>query len=462
VTPRSRALTSVLCASVAAALAFVVRSSMPRTRHKTQATETWDRSRHKILILGGGFGGVATALGLDRELRRDPDAAVLLVDRGNAQLFTPLLWTVADGRSSAAHVMVPLRSYQRGRAFHVLHADVQHVDLERRVVTTSAGERPYDRLVIALGSVTTVPEKIPGASEHAHVFRSPADAMELRNRIIDALEGAHQTSDAAARSAWLTFVVIGGGDTGTELAATIYDFVREAIEREYPWLVDEAVRVTVIEALDRLVPLSSEAISRRVRASLERRGIVVHTSAGVERIEDGAVHAGTLTVPTHTVFWSAGIAPPQLVRDIDAEHAKNGAVLVDEQLRVRGRSDVYAIGDNAWAVDSTTGRPVPALAQAAEHEAHYVARAIAANRRGKAMPPFRFKELGQMTLLGNYDAVAEIGPVTLTGPIAWFTWHAYYALHLGSWRSRILLVTGWLMAALLGRETSEIPLSITK
>ena len=458
---RSRTLTSVSAAIAGVALTLAARRAAGARRHTSQAEETWERSRCKILILGGGFGGVATALELDRALRDDTEASVLLVDRGNAQLFVPLLWTVADGRSNPASVMVPIRSYQRGRAFHVLHADVEHIDLERRVVTTSAGERAYDRLVIALGSVTTVPEKVPGATDHAHVFRSPADAMQLRNRIIDAIEGAHQTTDPAARSAWLTFVVIGGGDTGTELAATIHDFIRQAIQKEYPWLVDEAVRVTVIEALDRLVPLSSEAISQRVRASLERRGIVVHTGAGVERIDDGAVYAGAMTIPAHTVFWTAGIAPPQLVRDLTAEHAKNGALLVDERLRVRGHSEVYAIGDNAWAVDTESGRPVPALAQAAEHEAHYVARAIVADLRGRAPKPFHFKKLGQMTLLGNYDAVAEIGPVTLTGPIAWLAWHAYYAIHLGSWRSRILLVTGWLLAGLLGRETSEIPLDVT-
>lgn len=460
---RTRALTPVLAATAVAALVYAVRrTTVPRRRHASQSAESWEQSRNKILILGGGFGGIATALALDRQLRGDPDASVLLVDRGNAQLFVPLLWTVADGRASAAHVMVPIRSYQRGRAFHVLHAEVQHIDLDRRVVVTSAGERAYDRLVIALGSVTTVPEKIPGASEHAHVFRTPADAMELRNRIIDALEGAHQTDSAEDRSAWLTFVVIGGGDTGTELAATIYDFVRQAIQKEYPWLVDAAVCVTVIEALDRLVPLSSEMVSRRVRKSLERRGIVVRTGAGVDRIDDGAVYAGGSTIPTHTVFWSAGIAPPQLVRDIEADHAKNGALLVDERLRVRPRHEVYAIGDNAWAVDSVTGNPVPALAQAAEREAHHVARAIVADLHGTSSKPFRFNKLGQMTLLGNYDAVVEIGPVTISGPVAWFAWHAYYALHVGSWRTRILLVTGWLMAALLGRETSEIPLNVTK
>jgi NADH dehydrogenase len=175
---------------------------------------------------------------------------------------------------------------------------VQRIDLERGVVTTSAAERSYDQLVIALGSVTTVPEKIPGAREHALVFRSPADAMQLRNRIIDALEGAHQATDEAARRAWLTFVVIGGGDTGTELAATIYDFAQHAVEKEYPWLVDEAIRVVVIESADRLVPLSSKAASERVRASLERRGITVHTGVGVDRIDEQAVYAGDLSVPT--------------------------------------------------------------------------------------------------------------------------------------------------------------------
>jgi NADH dehydrogenase len=179
------------CAALAALLA---RRRTERVRHTSQSERAWEHAGTKILIVGAGFGGTATALALDRRLRHDEDAAVLVVDRGNAQLFVPLLWTVAEGRANAENVVVPLRSYQRGRSFHVLHADVHRIDLEQRVVTTSAGERAYDRLVIALGSVTTIPDKIPGAREHALVFRSPADAMQLRNRIIAALEGAHQAT----------------------------------------------------------------------------------------------------------------------------------------------------------------------------------------------------------------------------------------------------------------------------
>ena len=443
----------------AAGLAVARRRSSRRRRHTTQDVQEWEHAQTKILIVGAGFGGVAAALALDRRLRSDPSASILLVDRGNAQLFVPLLWTVAQGRANAEDVLVPLRSHQRGRSFHILHADVQRVDLERRTVTTSAGDRTYDRLIIALGSVTTIPDKVPGAREHALVFRSPADAMQLRNRIIDALEGAHQSVDVATRRAWLTFVVIGGGDTGTELAATMNDFARHAMEKEYPWLVDDPIRVVVVEAENRLSPLSAEATSRRIRESLERRGIIVHTGTNVERVGGDGVYAGDLMIPTHTVYWSAGISPPQLIRDIDAEHAKNGALLVDERLRVRGKSDVYAIGDNAWAVDSESGQAVPALAQAAEREASYVAGAIAAGLHGTVPKPFRFKKLGQMTLLGNYDAVAEIGNVTFTGPFAWFLWHAYYAMHLGSGRTRVHLVTAWFMAALFGRDTSEIPLN---
>ena len=261
----------------------------PLRSHTSQDVAGWNASREKILILGGGFGGVATALALDRAVGADPETSVLLVDRGNAQLFVPLLWTIANGSADAGDVMVPLRDHQRERSFHILRAEITGIDLDRRVVTTSAGERAYDKLVIALGSVTTIPEHIPGAREHAHVFRSPADAMQLRNRIIDAVEAAHDKPNSEERAAWLTFVVIGGGDTGTELAATIHDFIRQALVKEYPWLVDEPVRVLIIEALDRLVSMSSHDVSQRIRASLESRGIIVHTGAGVERIDDGSV-----------------------------------------------------------------------------------------------------------------------------------------------------------------------------
>ena len=307
----------------------VVRRATQR-RHRSETTAAYRSAAARVLILGAGFGGVRTALELDRCLGRADDVSVLLVDRGNAQLFTPLLWTVADGRANPTNVVVPIRAFQRGRSFHVLHAEVEQIDLAARTVHTPGGPYPYDILVIALGSVTAVPD-VPGLRAHAHVFHTPADALELRNHVIDAVERAH---------------------------------------------------------------------------------------------------------------------------------ARNGAVNVDDHLRVPGRPEVYVVGDAAWAQDAMTKAPVPPTAQAAEHMGRYVAHAIVAECTGRQAAPYRFSSRGHFTLLGHHTAVAQVGPLTLTGLPAWLLWHGYYLSHIPSWRNRVRLAVDWSLAALTGRDTAQLRLGM--
>ena len=201
--------------------------------HGSERVRDYEAAAHRVLILGAGFGGLATALELDRRLDRRDDVSVLVVDRDSAMLFFPLLWTVADGRADPSDVVVPVRDFQRRRRFGLLHAEVERIDLERRHVQTTAGTRPYDVLVVALGSITAVPD-LPGLRERARLFHSPIDALELRNHLIEAVEAAHQCDDAEERRTWLTFVVGGGGDTGIELAATIRTYLATGLLAAYP------------------------------------------------------------------------------------------------------------------------------------------------------------------------------------------------------------------------------------
>ncbi|MGD0473848.1 MAG: NAD(P)/FAD-dependent oxidoreductase [Candidatus Velthaea sp.] len=448
-----------LTAITSLAIAAFLKAQRPRRRqaHRSETSADYERAKTRILILGGGFGGATAAIELDRQLRGVADLSILLVDRANAQVFVPLLWSVAAGSASPASVTVPLRTLQRGRAFHVLNAEVEGIDLEERVVHTSAGDRNYDILIVALGSVTTVPD-LPGVREHVHIFRGPADAVELRNYLIDAIERAHRATDPAEHDAWRTFVVAGGGDTGCELAAAIDEYIRGTLRKLYPWLVAQPPRIVVVQRDHRLVPLSPPRVSTLLRAHLEAQGIEVQTGVSVERITDDGVHTSASTIPTRTVFWATGVSAPDVVRTMRAAHEKNGALTVDGCLRLPGHPNVYAIGDNAWALDGVTGAPVPALAQAAEHQAQYVARTVAASLRGEPSVPFEFTKVGQLTLLGGHDGIVEIGRITITGLPAWLAWHAYYLLHIDSWRNRILLAADWLLTTLVGRESSQLRL----
>ncbi len=423
--------------------------------HRTQTESGYLNARTRILVLGANFGGLATALALDRTLGRRAGTSILVVDRDNSSLFTPLLWLVAEGRALLTDVIVPVRTFQRGRTFHVLHADVTGIDLDARRVETTTGPRPYDVLVIALGSRTVMPD-LPGLRSHALLFHTAAHALELRNHLIDAVERAHQCEDPAERQAWLTFVVGGGGDTGVELAAIIRAYLVQGLFAEYPWLAAARPRIVIAGRSPRLLPMSAPATSETVRRVLESEDIEVRTDTAITGVTDGAVETSAGPIPAHTLFWAAGITAPPVVRALPGEHAPNGAVVVDDQLRVKGRPEVYVVGDAAWAVDPQTGTGIPPTAQAAEHEGAYVAAAIAAAQAGRAAPPFRFRPLGHLALLGTWTGVAEIGPFVFTGLPAWGIWHSYYIWRLPSARNRLYLLLHLALSAAFGPDTSQV------
>jgi len=449
-------------ALVSGAVATLVRRRVTagtsgRNRHRSETLFAYHAARHKILILGAGFGGMAAALRLDEKLGDRSDTSVLVVDRDSALLFTPLLWTVADGRANPNDVVVPIRAFQRDRAFHLPYATVEEIDLDRREVRTSAGTRAYDYLVIALGSVTAVPG-LPGLRERALRFHTPADAMELRNHLIDALENAHHTVDAQERGEWLTFVVGGGGDTGVELASTIRDYLQFGLLAEYPWLIDERPRVVVVGRAQRLVPMSSPTTSAAVERILRKEGVDVWTDVAIEGVTEREVQTSRGAIPARTLFWAAGITAAPVVRDLPVEHARNGAVLVDETLRVPGRAEVFVVGDSAWAFDGVSGDPTPPTAQAAQHMGSYVADSIIGLIAGRDPDPFRFVTRGRLALLGHRTGVAEVFGRAVDGIPAWLLWHGYYLSAIPSWRNRLRLLINWLLAELGGRETAQLRL----
>ena len=436
------------------------RRARGRLPHVSEPVNAYLHARTRILVLGGGFAGLEVAHALDMRLRggeNGDDVSVLVVDRGNSLLFTPLLWTVADGRSDPNDVVVPIRMFQRGRRFHVLHAEVQRIDLDRCVVETAAGPRPYDVLVLAPGSVTVMPD-LPGLCQHALIFHTPADAMQLRNRLIDAVEAAHNAQDPSERQEWLTFVVSGGGDTGVELGAVIHDYLRNGLFAAYPWLADAPVRVVLVGRAPRLVPMSDLQTSGVVQRVLESEGVEVLTGVSVECVTDHSVRTSAQEIPARTVFWAAGITAPPVVRDLPVEHAPNGAVMVDDHLRVPGHPEVHVVGDSAWAFDAVTHAPIPPTAQAALHMGRYVGRTIVAQMRGQDAGPFCFRPLGHLDLLGAHTGVARVRPVLFTGIAAWLLWHGYYLYRLPAWRNRTHLTLDWVLSGIAGRETSELRL----
>lgn len=427
-----------------------------QSEHVSQTEQSYKSARTRILILGAGFGGLATALELDKQFKHTDDCSILLVDRDNDLLFTPLLWITANGRTSPNNVTVPIRDFQRGRRFHVLHAEIEHIDFDRREVRTTAGIHPYDILVTALGSHTSMPD-LPGLQAHALSFHTPANALQLRNHLIDAIEAAHQTEDAEQRRAWLTFVVGGAGDTGVELAATIQDYLLSGLFKAYPWLADEKVRIVLIGHSKRILPTSKPNTSRLVQRVLEREGIEVMTGTAITGVTETTVETSAGSIPARTFFWAAGITAPDIIRQLPVQHAHNGAVTVNSYLRLSEHPEVYIIGDCAWAYDAD-GKPVPATAQASRQQGMYVGKTIAAEYAKREIYPYRYAPLGHLALLGHYSGVAEIGPLTFDGFLAFLLWHLVYLVRNPSWTKRIRLLVDWTLSAILGREIGELRL----
>jgi NADH:ubiquinone reductase (H+-translocating) len=427
-------------------------------QHVSESEEHYRSASTRILILGSGFGGLATALQLDQQLSPSDDVSVLVVDRNNDLLFTPLLWTVASGRANPNNVTVPIRNFQKGRRFHVLHAEIERIDLDQKMVHTSTGSRPYDILVIALGSHTIVTDLL-GLHEHALPFHSPADALQLRNHLIDAVEAAHHTDDLKERQSWLTFVVGGAGDTGIELAATIHEYLTAGLLNEYPWLVDAPIRVILVGRAERILPMGDPSTAQLVQRVLTKEGIEVLTGTSITGVTETTVETSVGSIPARTLFWAAGITAPDVVSQLPVKHARNGAIIVDNFLRIPGYPNVYVIGDVAWAYDPASGSPVPPTAQAAHRQGIYVGKTIAKQHAESVAQPYRYVMLGHLALLGRHTAVAKVGPITFTGLTAWVFWHVAYLSLNPSWNKRIRLVVDWLLSAQLGRETGQLRLS---
>ena len=428
-----------------------------RLEHVSETARLYRNEGTRILILGAGFGGLSTALKLDQQLRYASDTSVLVVGRDNDMLFNPLLWTVANGRTNPNDAVVRIRDFQKERRFHVLQAEVEHIDLERKEVQTSVGIRPYDKLVIALGSHTRMPD-LPGLRKYALPFHTTADALQLRNHLIDAVEAAHHSEDPQERQAWLTFVVGGAGDTGVELAATIQDYITSGLFSEYPWLADAPAHIILVGHAERILPLAKPGTAELVRRVLEREGIEIRTGTAITGVTERTVETNKGIIAARTLFWAAGIQPAEVVRELPVQHAHNGAIMVDDYLRIPGHPEVYVIGDSSWAYDSMTRAPVAATAQAARQQGFYVGQTIAREYAKRPTPPYRYNPLGHLALLGHYVAVAEIGPFTFGGFPAFLLWHLAYLERNPSWRKRIRLVVDWTLSALLGREIGELRL----
>ncbi len=396
----------------------------------------------RLLILGGGFGGldVARAVGRSRHAREYWDT--LLIDKENFFQFNPLLPAVAVGSVETRHIVYPLREMARHRHIRFHKNKAIAIDLDRREVRLHNDlATPFDVLVIAVGSVTDY-YQVPGAAEFTRPFKTIVDAMTLRARVVELFEMAEQAESTDQRRRLLSFVIVGGGVTGVEIAAELIEMARETLLPHYPSLHASDLSVTLLEASERLVATARPAHSEYILRFLERRGVRVELNAPVARVESKRLHlTGGRALDAFTIVWTAGVRPPDLVRSLPLEHLDDGRVRVDEFFRAltsegRALDDVYVIGDSA-AVPKGDGGYHPRLAQTAVAMGSYLGDALVRRARGQGVQPFRHDELGYIISLGKHSSVVDFLGVPVSGRLAWLIWAGNYLIKMAGFRKQI-------------------------
>jgi NADH dehydrogenase len=386
----------------------------------------------QVLILGCGFAGLWAAQGL----RRAP-VEVTVLDRTNHHLFTPLLYQVATAGLSAPSVAGPIRHILAGqRNCTVLLGDAQAVDAGKRVVRLEdASEIPYDRLIVATGSTHSYFGNDHWAP-YAPGLKTLDDALEIRQRVLIAFERAERERNPA----WLTFVVVGGGATGVELAGTFAEIARHTLSGEFRRIDPHSARVVLVEGTDRVLPPYPPDLSRKAQLQLERLGVTVWVGRRVTDVDADGVSLGTERLAAKTVIWAAGVAASHLGASLGAPLDRAGRVKVEPDLSVPGHPEIYVAGDLA-AVEG-----VPGIAPAAKQMGRHVARNIVGELRGKPRRPFRYRDYGQLATIGRNAAVAIIGRMKLSGFPAWLVWLVSHIYFLINFRNRIIVMIDWAWA----------------
>lgn len=404
-------------------------------------------SRHRVVIVGGGFGGLYAAKALGQA-----PVDVTLVDKRNFHLFQPLLYQIATGTLSPAQISSPLRSIlSRYRNTRVLMEHVIDLDAAVQHVVTPNQCIPYDTLIVATG----VHHHYFGNEEWQQTapgLKTVEDALEMRRRIFMAFESAEKEPDPEKRRAMLTFVVVGGGPTGVELAGAIAELAFKTLKNDFRNIDIQQTQVLLLEGLDRVLPPYAADLSKKTAQSLEHLGVTIRTQTRVINVDESGVTVQqgdrTELIPSRTVLWAAGVKASRmgkvLAERTGASLDRVGRVMVDSDLSVPGHPNIFVVGDLAHFAHSGDN-PLPGVAPVATQEGKYVAQKITAQLAGKTVTPFRYREVGSLAVIGQNAAVVDLGFVKFSGPLAWFIWifaHIYYLIEFDN-KMVVLLQWGW-------------------
>ena len=396
-------------------------------------------ARPRIVIVGAGFGGLSAAHGLG-----GAEADVTVIDRRNYHLFQPLLYQVATAGLSPAQIASPIRAIlSRARNEHVVLGRVTGVDKQRRIVRLDDREIPYDQLVIATGAQ----HSYFGHDDWERVapgLKKIDDATDIRRRILTAFELAEQATDAETRARCLTFVVIGAGPTGVEMAGAIAELAHVALRHDFRTINPRDARIVLVEAGARVLPAFPEKLSQSALRSLERLHVEVRLGNPVSQCDEQGVVIGEQRLEAGTLIWAAGVKASSAGSWLGVEQDRVGRVNVGPDLTLPGHPEIFVIGDTALALDDK-GRPLPGLAPVAKQQGAYVARALRAGLEGKPPPPaFRYRDYGTLATIGRRAAVADFGWIRIDGTLAWLLWGLVHVSFLIGFRNRLIVMLDWI------------------
>ena len=396
--------------------------------------------RHRVVVIGAGFGGLAVVKGL-----RDAPVDVVLVEANTFHTFQPLLYQVATAGLGADDVAYAVRGvFRRQRNVEVRMARATAVDVDARLVRLDVGgDLEYDTLVLAAGAVTAS-FGVDGVDDYAFPLKTLDDALDLRDHVLGRFERAHDDPSLVDDGA-LNVVVCGGGPTGVEMAGGLMELFTKVLRRDFPSLPVERARVVLVEAAERLLPPFSPGSSERARATLARRGVEVVLGVGVERVEPTRVYlADGAIVPAHTVVWATGVTGGSLARTLRVSLTRAGRIEVGDDLSVPDHPEVFAIGDAAASRSDGGSAPLPQVAQPAIQGGRHVARQIVRRLAGRPTEPFHYHDKGSMATIGRHDAVADFpNGWRLSGFVGWVSWLGLHLVYLMGFRNRLAVLVNW-------------------
>lgn len=391
----------------------------------------------KVVIVGAGFAGLNAA----RRLRKQRDFDVTVIDRENHHLFQPLLYQVAMAALSPAEIAAPIRSLLSGGNARVIKATVTRIDIEARKVITDSGEFDYDYLLLACGAQ----HAYFGHEEwepNAPGLKTLPQATEIRRRVLEAFEAAERETNPDVRRRNLTFVVVGGGPTGVELAGAIGEMSRYTLAKDFRSIDPRQTRVILVEAGPRILPTFDAKLAARAMRDLESLGVQVWAAARVTNITAEGVAIGNEQIASATVLWAAGVRAADVGKTLGVPVDPVGRVIVGEDLTIAGHPEVFVAGDLARCVGAD-GKPLPGVALVAMQQGIYAAQTIVNDMKGRPRTPFRYRDLGQLATIGRSRAICEIFGLKLSGWLAWWVWLLIHIYRLSGFRNRIIVLIQW-------------------